>query len=241
MRPTEAPAVLCATRLHKRYGAQVALEDLDLSVHSGDIYALLGPNGAGKTTTLSCFLGFIRPDGGHALVGGIDAAAQPLLVRRALAYIPEQVNLYGAFSGAENLAYFAELGGKRCSDEQIRSFLREAGLQDEAHHKRASTYSKGMRQKVGIAIALAREAQALVLDEPTSGLDPAASVEFSRLLVSLAERGIAILMATHDLFRAADIATRVGIMCKGRLIYEVEGKAIRSADLERLYLQTLAA
>lgn len=80
------------------------MEDLDLSVHSGDIYALLGPNGAGKTTTLSCFLGFIRPDGGHALVGGIDAAAQPLLVRHALAYILEQVNLYGAFSGAENLA-----------------------------------------------------------------------------------------------------------------------------------------
>jgi ABC-2 type transport system ATP-binding protein len=241
MQSAEASAVLCATRLHKRYGAQVAIESLDLAVRSGDIYALLGPNGAGKTTTLSCFLGFIRPDGGQALVAGIDPAAEPLAARRALAYIPEQVNLYGAFSGLENLAYFAELGGRRYGDEQLRAFLREAGLQAEAHDRRASTYSKGMRQKVGIAIALAREAQALILDEPTSGLDPSASVEFSRLLVSLAGRGIAILMATHDLFRAADIATRVGIMCKGRLIYELEGKAISSADLERLYLQTLAA
>ena len=233
--------MLTATSLHKKFGATIALQSLDLSIAPGDIYALLGPNGAGKTTTINCFLGFIAPDGGTASVAGVNVAHDPLSARRALAYIPEQVNLYGHFSGVENLAYFSELGGHRYDDAQLHTFLAEAGLQSAAHDLRVSGYSKGMRQKVGIAIALAKEAKALLLDEPTSGLDPAASHEFSQLLQKLSARGVAILMATHDLFRAKEIATRVGVMRAGQLVHELAGREVRQADLEKLYLESIAA
>ena len=233
--------MLTATSLHKKFGTTVALHSLDLSVAPGEIYALLGPNGAGKTTTINCFLGFLTPDAGSAIVAGIDVARDPLAARRALAYIPEQVNLYGHFSGVENLAYFSELGGHRYSDTQLRTFLTDSGLEASAQDRRVSGYSKGMRQKVGIAIALAKEAKALLLDEPTSGLDPAASHEFSALLKKLAGRGVAILMATHDLFRAKEDATRVGIMRHGRLVHTLTAAELSHTDLEKLYLETMAA
>ena len=225
----------------KRYGSKTILDDLSFDVKKGEIVGFLGPNGAGKTTTINCFLGFLTPDAGSASVAGINVALNPLAARRALAYIPEQVNLYGHFSGLENLAYFSELAGHRYADAQLRAFLTESGLQAAAHDQRTSAYSKGMRQKVGIAIALAKEAKALLLDEPTSGLDPAASHEFSVLLKKLSTRGVAILMATHDLFRAQEDATRVGVMRAGRLVHELSGPAVRTADLEKLYLEAIAA
>ena len=233
--------MLTAEKLHKRYGENIALHALDLAVAPGEPYALLGPSGAGQTTTSNCFLGFLTPDGGSVSIDGLDVAAQPLETKRRLAYIPEQVNLYGHFSGVENLAYFAELGGHRYDDAQLRAFLIDAGLQAEAHDRRVSGYSKGMRQKVGIAIALAKQAKALLLDEPTSGLDPSASHEFSRLLAKLRERGVAILMATHDLFRAKEDATRVGIMRHGKLVRELTAAEISHTDLEKLYLETMRA
>lgn len=231
--------MLTAQSLHKRYGDHVALHSLELSIAPGELYALLGPNGAGKTTTINCFLGFLTPDGGKAMIDGLDVAAEPLETKRRLAYIPEQVNLYGHFSGVENLAYFAELGGHKYADPALRSFLTEAGLQAEAHDRRVNGYSKGMRQKVGIAIALAKKAKALLLDEPTSGLDPSASHEFSQLLRQMRERGVAILMATHDLFRAKEDATRVGIMRHGKLVRELTAAEISHTDLEKLYLETM--
>lgn len=231
--------MLTAQQLHKRYGENVALHALDLTVAPGELYALLGPNGAGKTTTINCFLGFLQPDGGRVTIDGIDVAIDPLATKHRLAYIPEQVNLYGHFSGLENLAYFAELGGHRYRNSDLRRFLNEAGLQAEAQDRRVSGYSKGMRQKVGIAISLAKQAKALLLDEPTSGLDPSASHEFSRILQQLRERGVAILMATHDLFRAREDATRVGIMRHGRLVRELTASEIPHADLEKLYLETM--
>lgn len=229
--------MLKAEKLNKRYGAHVALDSLDLEVPAGEVYALLGPNGAGKTTTINCFLGFIRPDGGRALVDGIDVAQNPSAARQALAYIPEQVNLYTWFSGLENLAYFAGLGGHRYDKDALRAFLAEAGLQEEAFDRRVGGYSKGMRQKVGIAIALAKRAKALLLDEPTSGLDPRASYEFSELLKRLSSQGVAILMATHDIFRALDVATRVGIMQGGVLGDERSTSEIAADELEALYLE----
>jgi ABC-2 type transport system ATP-binding protein len=177
--------MLTARSLHKKFGSAIALHALDLNVAPGEIYALLGPNGAGKTTTINCLLGFLQPDAGRALIDGLDVVREPLETKRRLAYIPEQVNLYGTFSGVENLAYFSELAGHRYPDTDLRRFLTEAGLQAEAHDRRVSGYSKGMRQKVGIAIALAKQAKALLLDEPTSGLDPSASHEFSQLLRQL--------------------------------------------------------
>ena len=231
--------MLTTENLTKRFNGTTAVDSLNLHVAPGELYALLGPNGAGKTTTINCLLGFLQPDSGRALIDGLDVAAQPLETKRRLAYIPEQVNLYGYFSGVENLAYFAELGGHRYSDAELRRFLSDAGLQAAAHDQRVSGYSKGMRQKVGIAIALAKQAKALLLDEPTSGLDPSASHEFSRLLAKLRERGVAILMATHDLFRAKEDATRVGLMRHGRLLRELTAAEISHTDLEKLYLETM--
>jgi len=227
-------------RLIKRFGGYTAVNGLSINIAPGELFALLGPNGAGKTTTINCLLGFIRPDEGRALIDGLNVVEAPLETKRRLAYIPEQVNLYGHFTGIENLAYFAELGGHRYEESRLRSFLAEAGLQTEAHTRRVSGYSKGMRQKVGIAIALAKEAKVLLLDEPTSGLDPSASHEFSRLLGQLRERGVAILMATHDLFRAKEDATRVGIMRHGSLVRELTAAEISHTDLEKLYLETMS-
>ncbi len=233
--------MLTTENLTKRFNGTTAVDNLTLHVGPGELFALLGPNGAGKTTTINCILGFLTPDSGRAIIDSLDVAREPLETKRRLAYIPEQVNLYGTFSGVENLAYFSELAGHRYSDTDLRRFLTEAGLQAEAHDRRVSGYSKGMRQKVGIAIALAKQAKALLLDEPTSGLDPSASHEFSQLLRQLRERGIAILMATHDLFRAKQDATRVGIMRHGRLAHTLTAAELAHTDLEKLYLKTMAA
>jgi len=235
--------MLTIEALTKRFpgAAAPAVDNLNLTILPGELFALLGPNGAGKTTTINCLLGFLTPDAGRALIDGLDVVREPLETKRRLAYIPEQVNLYGTFSGVENLAYFSELAGHRYPDTDLRRFLAEAGLQTDAHDRRVSGYSKGMRQKVGIAIALAKQAKALLLDEPTSGLDPSASHEFSQLLRQLRERGVAILMATHDLFRAKQDATRVGIMRHGKLAHILSAAELSHTDLEKLYLETMAA
>lgn len=229
--------MLQATKLKKSYGGTEALKGLDMTVEGGDIYCLLGANGAGKTTTISLFLNFIRPDGGTAAVGGLDVAEQPLETKKLLAYIPEQVMLYGNLTALENLRYFSRLGGRDYSQGEYRGFLRRAGLQDGAAGRRVKTYSKGMRQKVGLAVAQAKQAKALLLDEPTAGLDPKASNEFSELLLKLKADGAAILMATHDLFRAKETGTRIGIMKEGRLVDELSAGEVSHADLEKIYLQ----
>jgi ABC-2 type transport system ATP-binding protein len=235
--------MLILENLTKRFpgSSTPAVDNLSLTVAPGELFALLGPNGAGKTTTINCLLGFLPPDSGRALIAGLDVAREPIATKRQLAYIPEQVNLYGHFSGVENLAYFSALAGHRYADTELRRFLTDAGLQAAAHDQRVSGYSKGMRQKVGIAIALAKQAKALLLDEPTSGLDPSASHEFSQVLRKLRDRGVAILMATHDLFRAKQDATRVGIMRHGKLAHILTAAELSHTDLERLYLETMAA
>jgi len=230
--------VLEAIDLKKTYGDHEALKGLNLRVNGGDIYCLLGANGAGKTTTINLFLNFVTPTSGVARVNGIDVNVDPLQTKRYLAYIPEQVMLYGNLTGMENLEYFARLGGHdEYSADDYRGFLRRVGLQEDAAGRRVKTYSKGMRQKVGVAIALAKQARALLLDEPTSGLDPKASNEFSELLVQLKSEGAAILMATHDLFRAKETGTRIGIMRGGQLVQELSTDEVSHADLERIYLE----
>jgi ABC-2 type transport system ATP-binding protein len=237
LRPALQP-LLEARGLSKQFGETFAVRDLDLSVASGEIYCLLGPNGAGKTTTINLFLGFLEPTSGTARVGGVDVASHPIATKRELAYIPEMVTLYRNLTGLENLEYFAALAGKSELERgELEEILREAGLPAAAAHARVSTYSKGMRQKVGIAIALAKRARALLLDEPTSGLDPKASNEFSALLDRLRRDGVAVLMATHDLFRAKETGTRVGIMRHGRLVSEMTTAELGHSDLERVYLE----
>nr|WP_241262902.1 ABC transporter ATP-binding protein [Parahaliea mediterranea] len=197
------------------------MRQLDLRIGPGEIYALLGGNGAGKTTTLSLFLGFVEPTAGRVRVDGFDPVAQPVQARRRLAYIPENVALYEHLSARENVAYLLDLAGQYEGDEAIDRALAAAGLQGSAFDRRVGGFSKGMRQKVAIALALARSVPALLLDEPTSGLDPQATSEFNRLLDVLRDRGIAVLMVTHDLLSAADVADRIGFLDGGRLLEEV--------------------
>lgn len=233
--------MLETVNLTKNFSSHTAVDKLSLKVEPGEIFALLGPNGAGKTTTINLLLGFLTPDDGEALVNGLSVKANPIAARRQLAYIPEQVMLYPRFSGLENLDYFSKLGGRKHTRKELLGLLEGVGLQEEPADRRVSTYSKGMRQKVGIALALATEARALLLDEPTSGLDPAASHEFSQLLRKLADDGVAILMATHDLFRAEEDASRVGILIDGKLTGDYARNEIKDVDLEQLYLKHLRA
>lgn len=232
--------MLTAIELTKSYNGNVALNSLNLNIEAGEIYCLLGSNGAGKTTTINLFLNFVQPNRGKALINGIDVVEHPLETKKFLAYIPEQVNLYKNLTGLENLEYFSALAGKdEYSKSQLLAFFDEVGLAADAAERRVSTYSKGMRQKVGIAIALAKDAKALLLDEPTSGLDPKASNEFSELLKKLSSKGCAVLMATHDLFRAKESGTRVGIMKHGLLMTEMSTDEIGHSDLERIYLENM--
>jgi ABC-2 type transport system ATP-binding protein len=230
--------MLEAVSLSKQYDpSTTALDRLDLTVQPGEVFCLLGPNGAGKTTTVNLFLNFIRPTSGQALVCGIESARDPLAARRKLGYIPENVTLYGKLTGLENLTYFAELAmGHRLGRVEALALLERAGLPGEAAFRAVSGYSKGMRQKVGIAVALAKQAEALLLDEPTSGLDPLASNEFARLVDGLRREGMAVLMVTHDLFLAGQSGTRVGIMLRGKLVTTLETTGIDHLELERIYL-----
>jgi len=231
--------MLETVNLTKNFNGHAAVSRLNLSVKPGEVFALLGPNGAGKTTTINLLLGFLTPDDGEARVNGVSVAADPIAARRQLAYIPEQVMLYPRFTGVENLDYFSTLGGRRHTRQELLALLKRCGLQAEAADRRVSTYSKGMRQKVGISLALATEAKALLLDEPTSGLDPAASHEFSQLLRKLAGQGVAVLMATHDLFRASEDSSRIGILLNGELVGDYATNDIKHVDLEKLYLKHL--
>ncbi|WP_424360450.1 ABC transporter ATP-binding protein [Methylocystis parvus] len=234
--------MLEARDLSKRYdGAQApALDRLDLTVNPGEVFCLLGPNGAGKTTTVNLFLGFLDPTDGQALVCGIDSAKDPLGARAKLAYIPETVMLYGALTGLENLAYFTEVSGAPTPASELLPLLLAAGLPEEAATRPVRGYSKGMRQKVGVAIALARRAQALLLDEPTSGLDPLAANEFAALIEKLRRDGMAILMVTHDLFLAKQCGTRIGIMAGGKLARVFDASDVDHLGLERAYLDLFA-
>jgi ABC-2 type transport system ATP-binding protein len=231
-------AVLEAINLTKHYGQSVALDALNLAVRPGEIFCLLGANGAGKTTTINLFLHFVQPTSGAVTINGIDVTKAPIETKKYVAYIPETVMLYRNLSGLENLEYFSALAGRTdYTRDQFHAFLARVGLQPDAASRRVGTYSKGMRQKVGIAIALAKQAKALLLDEPTSGLDPKASNEFSTLLAQMSADGVAILMATHDLFRAKESGTRLGIMKSGRLVRTLQSAEIGHADLERIYLE----
>ncbi|MEM1248458.1 MAG: ABC transporter ATP-binding protein [Acidobacteriota bacterium] len=228
---------LAAEALGRTFGTTHALRDLDVVVEKGSVLGLLGPNGAGKTTTINLFLGLLTPSTGRCLVDGIDVAQDPAGARERVGYVPETVALYPELSGLENLRFFAGLTGQSFGSEQLKSALQRAGLQEEAWGRRVSTYSKGMRQKVGIAIAAAKGATALLLDEPASGLDPKASNELSHLVRDLAAEGVAILMATHDLFRARETCDQLVIMRQGSKVAELSAQDLSPGELEVLYLE----
>jgi ABC-2 type transport system ATP-binding protein len=228
--------MLTANKLSKSYGGVPALDALDLEVPAGEVLCLLGPNGAGKTTTLNLFLGFTRPSSGAAYVGAAHVEADPIGARRRIAYVPEQVGLYPHLTGCENLAYFLGLSRARApSSAELSRLLTAAGLPEGAVHRPASGYSKGMRQKVALALSQAKGACALLLDEPTSGLDPGAVRDLCGAIRRESDRGAAVLMVTHDLGAVASIAHRIGIMKAGRLVEVTRAAGVSEADVLALY------
>jgi ABC-2 type transport system ATP-binding protein len=235
--------MLQATSLTKRYEDDLlALDALDLTVRDGELYCLLGANGAGKTTTINLFLNFIEPTAGHAFVDGIDVASDPLAAKRRLSYLAENVTLYGNFTAHQNLDFFARLGGRASvSRDEADAVLRRVSLPERAFDQRVRLFSKGMRQKLALAIAILKNAPNVILDEPTSGLDPRAGAELMALLRALRDEGRAILMSTHDIFRAKEYADRVGIMQGGRLVLQRTRAELEQDDLEELYLRYVEA
>lgn len=222
------------------YGELRVLDRLSLRVPAGSITALLGGNGAGKSTTLATLLGFVRAQSGTVLVAGIDPGTNPDAARRRMAYLPENVALYEHLSAVENADYLLALSDERKERGAITEALAAAGLQQRAWDQRLGGFSKGMRQKVAIAVALLRDVPVLLLDEPTSGLDPRATADFNALVQAVRDRGTAVLMVTHDLLSAADVADRIGFLEAGRITDEAEARGPQRFDVRALHARFAA-
>jgi len=230
--------MLQAKKLCKRFNDKFAIKDLSFTVASGEVFCLLGQNGAGKTTTINIFLGLLEPTSGEASINDTSVINNKYS-RSDIAYIPETVQLYGNLSSLENLDFFSRLAGFNYKKEELKGFLKQVNLQEDAYHKKLSTYSKGMRQKVGIAVALAKNTSFILMDEPTSGLDPKASVEFAKICKDLSANGVGIFMATHDIFNAVNIGSRIGIMKEGTIVHTTDTANITAQELQDLYIKTI--
>jgi len=216
----------------------LALDHLTLKVEPGEIFCMFGANGAGKTTAINLFLNFIPPSEGTALIEGIDVVKEPLRSKDYLAFVSENVMLYANFTAFQNLDYFTKLAGKRgLTKVDYAKALKSVGLQDEAFEMRTKNFSKGMRQKLGLAIAVIKDAPNILLDEPTAGLDPKSGQEFLNLLIKMRNEGKSVFMSTHDIFRAKLIADRVGFMKKGKLVMLKTRQELEGEDLTELYIQ----
>ncbi len=228
--------------LVKRYDNGIlAVDKLNLDIHAGEIFCMLGANGAGKTSTLMLVLGFTDPTSGTVEICDINVHKDPLSAKKHVAYVSENVQLYGNFTARQNLDFFTKLAGRKVSDDEYSRVLLRTGLAEEAHKRRVKGFSKGMRQRLGIAIAILKDTDLILLDEPTSGLDPKGGMEFLRILDELRQEGKGILMTTHDIFRAKDIADRIGIMSSGNLVRVIDRKELEHEDLEKLYLKYISS
>ncbi|RDI96069.1 ABC transporter ATP-binding protein [Meiothermus sp. QL-1] len=207
--------------LTKRYGKVVAVEDLNLAIEAGEVYGLLGPNGSGKTTTILMLLGLTEPSGGMVRVLGLDPVREPLSLKKQVGYLPDSVGFYGEMTAWENLSYIARLNGlpRAVAEERIERVLGRMGL-GEVAHRPVSTFSRGMRQRLGLAEVLLKEPKVVILDEPTLGLDPEAAQEFLRMIQGLKAEGITVLLSSHLLHQVQAICDRVGLFHKGRLVLE---------------------
>ena len=225
--------------LTKTYEDEVtALDHLNLKVEPGEIFCMFGANGAGKTTAINLFLNFIPPTKGTALIEDIDIIQDPLKAKEFVSFVSENVMLYGNFSAFQNIHYFTKLAGKRdLTRNDYAQVMKRVGLQEEAFNMRTKNFSKGMRQKLGIAIAIIKDAPNIILDEPTSGLDPRSGQEFLVLLSELRDAGKSIFMSTHDIFRAKFVADRVGFMQKGKLVMQKTKEELAGEDLNQLYIE----
>ncbi|HHV65582.1 MAG TPA: ABC transporter ATP-binding protein [Peptococcaceae bacterium] len=219
--------------LCKKYGNLVAVDNLNLQVEKGTVYGLLGPNGAGKTTTILMLLGLTEPTSGQAIIAGYDSSRNPLQVKSLVGYMPDNVGFYEELTGEENLLYTAELNGlpRSLANKRIAQALERVGLK-AAGGRKVSEYSRGMRQRLGIADVLVKDPQIIIMDEPTLGIDPKGIHELLALITSLAkEDGRTILISSHLLHQIQKICDQVGIF--------VQGKLIASGTLKQLESQLL--
>lgn len=224
-----------ADQLQVLRGGKEVLSGVSFAVSSGEVYGLLGGNGAGKSTTLASFLGFLPAASGRVLVDGLDVAAHLQAARRAMAYLPEAASLYEQLDARESLRYFLQLAEVSFSAAGIEAALDRVSLAADARSRRLRGYSKGMRQKVAIALAILRNTHILMLDEPTSGLDPLAIDEFHDLVRGLADAGKAVLMVTHDVYGACQVADRIGLLRGGRLVDQFAAPAGGRIDTETVH------
>jgi len=240
-------AVIQTENLTRRYGRQVAVDGLTIEINEGEIFGFLGPNGAGKTTTILMLLGLTEPTSGWARVLGVDPARDPLQIKRQVGYLPENVGFYDDMTGRENLRFMARLN--RLPEDKAGAKIEEAlaavGLNGEGD-KLVGAYSRGMRQRLGIAELLIKDPKLLILDEPTLGLDPDGTVKMLDLIKSLSSgRRITVMLCSHQLEQVQRICTRVGIMIKGKLvalgtIEELAQRKLGSAtgqSLEEIYMR----
>jgi ABC-2 type transport system ATP-binding protein len=226
---------LQADRLRVLRAGKEVLSGVSFTVARGEVYGLLGGNGAGKSTTLATFLGFLPASSGRVLVNGQDVGDDLTAARRAMAYLPEAASLYEHLDARENLRYFLQLADLQRSDDDIDAALDQVSLGADARSLRMRQYSKGMRQKVAIALAILRDTDILLLDEPTSGLDPLAIDEFHDLVRGLADAGKAILMVTHDVYGACQVADRIGLLRGGHLVDQFTAPAGGRIDTETVH------
>jgi ABC-2 type transport system ATP-binding protein len=207
--------------LTKRYGKVVAVDGLELSIEAGEVYGLLGPNGSGKTTTILMLLGLTEPSAGTVRVLGLDPAREPLSLKRQVGYLPDSVGFYGEMTAWENLAYIARLNGlpRALAQQRMERVLERMGLAEVAQRP-VSTFSRGMRQRLGLAEVLLKEPKVVILDEPTLGLDPEAAQEFLKMIQGLKNEGITVLLSSHLLHQVQAICDRVGLFHQGKLVLE---------------------
>jgi ABC-2 type transport system ATP-binding protein len=238
-------AIIETEGLTKKYGQQVVVNHLTLQIYEGEVFGFLGPNGAGKTTTLLMFLGLTEPTSGKATVIGFDPTREPFHVKEKVGFLPENVGFYDDMDARQNLHYIARLN--RIPDEisakRIEALLKEVGLYEEAE-KKVGTYSKGMRQRLGIAEVLVKEPRLIFLDEPTIGLDPDGTNRMLDLIHSLSrEKNMTIFLSSHLLDQVQRICDRVGIMIKGDLVaigpIEELGKKKLGVDREHYTLEEI--
>jgi ABC-2 type transport system ATP-binding protein len=211
--------VIRAEALTKRYGANLAVDQVDFEVAAGEIVGILGPNGSGKTTTILMLLGLTEPTSGRAVVAGFDPLRDPLEVKRRVGYLPDQIGFYDRMSARDNLAYTARLAGLSRSeiDERFDSALERVGLSHTAN-SRVRTFSQGMRQRLGLAEILMKRPSVAVLDEPTTALDPHSTQEFLAMIRALKADGTAVLLSSHHLDQVQSVCDRVALFNRGRIV-----------------------
>lgn len=231
--------VIELTGLTKKYGDFTAVNDLNLIVEKGDIFGLLGPNGAGKSTTILMMLGLTEPTFGSVLVCGINSTTHPIEVKRKVGYLPEDVGFYDDMTGIENLVYTAQLNGisKVEAVQKAVQLLDRVGLTNDGK-KKAGKYSRGMRQRLGLADVLIKEPEVVILDEPTSGIDPSGVREFMDLIRLLSQQdGLTILFSSHHLDQVQQVCNRVGLFSSGKLLADIRLAELQQEEhaLEHIY------